>query len=128
MSKRSVDQVVADWLLNSDYLFEREFSFETPPEEWDKSLFELVCDEPEVAWSIILQILAHPLTSEQESMLAAGPVETLLARHGPQFIERTEHEAKRNPRFNHLLGGVWRNGMSEEIWTRVQKARKETWQ
>jgi len=47
--------------------------------------------------------------------------------HGPQFIERVEHEAERHSRFNHLLGGVWQNEMSPEIWQRVQTVRKEIW-
>ena len=127
MPKRTTNQVVEDWLLNSDWLFELPWSFETPSEINDSSLFDLVCDEPEIAWSIILQILEHPLTEEQESLLAAGPMESLLRRHGSQFIERVEREANRCPRFNHLLGGVWQNTTHEQIWTRVQKARKTVW-
>jgi hypothetical protein len=54
-------------------------------------------------------------------------LEDLLAVYGPQFIERVELEAERNARFNHLLGGVWQNEMPQEIWARVQKARKQVW-
>ncbi len=127
MPKRSINQVVEDWLFNSNYLFHLEWSFESPSEINDSSLFDLVCEEPEMAWSITLQILEHPLTQEPESLLAAGPMESLLGRHGPHFIDRVEREARLNPRFNHLLGGVWRHGMSNEVWTRVQKVRREVW-
>ena len=84
-------------------------------------------DMPEEIWSAILKILEHELTDEQIALLAAGPMEDLLAQHGVQFIERVEAEAKRNPRFNHLLGGVWRSSMTEDVWGRVQRARKEVW-
>ena len=90
-------------------------------------MFDAVHDSPEVAWSAIVQILQGELTEDQISVLAAGPLEDLLAMHGPQFIERVEREAEGNPRFNHLLGGVWQSRMSQEIWERVQKARREVW-
>ena len=90
-------------------------------------MYDAVHDEPEIAWPAILQILERELTEDQTSVLAAGPLEDLLAVHGLQFIERVEREAERSPRFNHLLGGVWQNQMSQEIWERVQKARREIW-
>ena len=98
--------------------------------EWfdgEHTMFDVVQDTPEVAWLAILQILERDLTEEQTAVLAAGPLEDLLAQHGSQFIERIEHEAQRSPRFNHLLGGVWRHEMPLEIWERVQKARREVW-
>ena len=90
-------------------------------------MFDAVQDAPEQAWLAILQILAQGLTDGELSLLAAGPLESLLDWHGSQFIDRVENEAKNNPKFNHLLGGVWQNLMSHEIWERVQKARKEVW-
>lgn len=35
--------------------------------------------------------------------------------------------AKEDERFNYLLGGVWQNTMSDEVWKRVQAARREVW-
>jgi hypothetical protein len=95
--------------------------------EGEHTMFDVVHDSPEVAWSAILRILERELTTEQIAILAAGPLEDLLARHGSQFIDRAEREAKQNPGFNHLLGGVWQSNMSQEIWQRVQTSRKETW-
>ena len=76
-------------------------------------MYDVVHEEPEVAWLAILQILQRALSAEETSVLAAGPLEDLLALHGTQFIERVESEAVRNPRFNHLPGGVWQNQMSQ---------------
>ncbi|WP_310446095.1 DUF6869 domain-containing protein [Thiobacillus sp.] len=59
--------------------------------------------------------------------LAAGPLEDLLSDHGRDLIEQVETEARRNPNFNLLLGGVWQGGMSEEIWARIQAARLKVW-
>ena len=115
MCQQSVSEIVEDWLKQS------------LREEGDVSLFDVVHDEPEVAWPTILQILERELTKDQMAVLAAGPLEDLLAFHGPEFIDRVESEAARNPRFNHLLGGVWQNNILDEIWERVQKARREIW-
>jgi hypothetical protein len=54
-------------------------------------------------------------------------MEDLLSEHGAEIIERVEVEARRNPSFNLLLGGVWQGGMSKEVWARVQSARLRTW-
>lgn len=59
--------------------------------------------------------------------LAAGALEDLLSEHGDELIETVEAEARRNPQFNLLLGGVWQGGMSPEIWCRIQAARLKVW-
>lgn len=82
-----------------------------------------VFDAPEMAWQAILKIMQHALTDKQLALLAAGPLETLLAHHGVEFIDRIEAEAKRSPSFAHLLGGVWRREMDPALWQRVQTAR-----
>lgn len=93
----------------------------------DHLLYDAVHDTPEVAWIAILEILKRGVTGDHLSILAAGPLEDLVACHGAQFIERVEREAGCSPSFNHLLGGVWQNRMSEDIWSRVQKARGVVW-
>jgi hypothetical protein len=93
----------------------------------EHTMYDAVHDSPEVAWPAILEILKRGVTDEQLSLLAAGPLEDLLASHGAQFIERVEQESGRSPSFNRLLGGVWQNQMSQDIWSRVQKARREVW-
>ena len=115
MCQQSVTDVVEDWLEKSSR------------EDGHTTMYDVVYDEPEIAWPAILQILERELREEQIAVLAAGPLEDLLALHGPEFIDRVECEAARNPRFNRLLGGVWQNRMLQEIWERVQKARREVW-
>jgi hypothetical protein len=115
MCQRSISDVVEDWLEKSSRA------------DGKATMYDVVYDDPEVAWPAILQILEQELTEEQIAVLAAGPLEDLLALHGPEFIDRAESEAARNPRFNHLLGGVWRSRMLQEIWERVEKVRKGAW-
>lgn len=79
--------------------------------------------DPEAVWQAVLRIMERELTDEQISLLAAGPVEDLLAYYGARFIDRIEAEARRSPAFAHVLGGVWQRDIPQEIWQRVETAR-----
>ena len=72
------------------------------------------------AWQFILATLARDSSDKILGMLAAGPLEDLLARHGRTVIARVETEARRQPLFAKLLGAVWQNAMPDDIWARVQ--------
>jgi len=104
-----VSNVVSAW-LDGDYL-----------------MFDACVEEPEIAWRGILEILKHDLTEEHKALLAGGPLETLLARHGPAFIDRVVTHAQQDSEFNHLLGGVWRQDVPVDIWERIIRVRKTVW-
>ena len=55
-----------------------------------------------------------------QEVLAAGPIEDLLAKHGADFIDRVEAEARNDPNFAKVLGGVWKNEMPADVWARLQ--------
>jgi len=82
-------------------------------------------NDPELCWRLILAVLAKDPDEHVIAALAAGPMEDLLTKHGPDFIARVE-DAATNPRVRQMLAGVWRNGISQEIWDRVLKARGAT--
>ncbi|WP_423221938.1 DUF6869 domain-containing protein [Ideonella margarita] len=117
-----VDRLVEEWLLwatwqrdpqnhgrhNDDLIGFDEF-------DW------VVRKHPEHAWQSIVATVSDPRAEPFLGVLAAGPMEDLLGYHGPSFIERVEVEARRNPQFAWMLGGVWQCQMSDEIWARVQK-------
>ena len=85
------------------------------------SEFNWVAQEhPEHAWQAILATVADARAKPYLGTLAAGPMEDLLCYHGNKFIERVEAEAKSNPEFAWVLGGVWQSTMAENIWQRVQ--------
>jgi hypothetical protein len=108
MSEKTVNGLVAAWFAG------------------EYTMFDACSEEPETAWLAILEISRRDLTEEQKGLLASGPIETLLAWHGPSFIDRLEREARANVSFGNLLGGVWRRDMAGEIWERVQRARGES--
>ncbi|MEP7076814.1 MAG: DUF6869 domain-containing protein [Acidobacteriota bacterium] len=83
--------------------------------------------KPDLVWQFILEAYLRDLSDKLISLLAAGPLEDLLARFGSDYIDRVETLARKDPKFNHLLGGVWKNAMLDNIWNRLQAARKEVW-
>lgn len=84
--------------------------------------YDLVREEPEVALSLILEILRRNQSPQILEVLSAGPLEDVLAKHSERMIDAVEKEAKTNSSFATLLGGVWRNEMSNSVWARVQAA------
>ena len=88
---------------------------------------ELVRRNPDMAIEFIDQVILRGLTDEQRALFAAGPLENLLAWHGPQVIDRVEAKARKDPAFRSLLGGVWQNAMPDDIWVRVQAVAGPDW-
>ena len=91
---------------------------------WVNDVFYMAM-ERDSDYSFQLIEAIHELNSEQkfDEVFAAGPVEDLLAHHGPEIIERIEEKARKDPSFAHVLGGVWQNSMTESIWERVKIVR-----
>lgn len=126
--KPDLEKIASDWIA---------FAKEGPngPEEvfvrgW--VLYDLVDDDPALAWMVMQKIVDRYAEDDFFSdgtearcavgNMSAGPLESLLERHGPQFIDVIEIEARRDRRMAWALRGVWRSSMSEEIWQRVQRA------
>ncbi|HET6979002.1 MAG TPA: hypothetical protein VFI24_21900 [Pyrinomonadaceae bacterium] len=78
-------------------------------------------------WQFIVEAYQRDVSDRIIGILAAGPVEDLLAKHGPEFIDRIEDLARKDPKFNHLLGGVWRNTINDEVWQRILRIRNHVW-
>jgi hypothetical protein len=99
------------------------------PEWWavDAALDWVIEDKHEALWEFILRSFEQEMSDKAFGVLAAGPLEDLLADFGELYIQRVEELARKNPRFNHLLGGVWRNSMTDDVWNRVKKARLTVW-
>src|SRR5687768_11475068 len=77
-------------------------------------------DEVDSIWALILAVLAKDQSNRVLEDLSAGPLEDLLADHGEEVIDRVEREAKLNPDFARLLGGVWQSHIPLDVWQRVQ--------
>jgi hypothetical protein len=84
--------------------------------------YDLVREEPIQAWKLILTIWSLDRSTPTRRSLSAGPIEELLCFHGDFMIPHIERQAKADPWFATLLGGVPQNTMSDNIWNRLQTA------
>ena len=125
MSLQDADALVESWIA----LHKSEHA--SPEYQRYFWAFNLLCDlvntKPAAAWEIILEILRRDQSDRIYENLSAGPLEDLLANHGPEFIAKVEARALVDPAFRELLGGVWRNAIRQDVWDRLEAARGETW-
>jgi hypothetical protein len=99
---------------------------EEPPEYADRK-WERAFQTYELLWQFIVCAYQRELSDQAIAILAAGPVEDLLSGTGADYIDRVEELAKRDDKFNELLGGVWQNGMTNDVWKRLQRVRRTVW-
>jgi hypothetical protein len=111
-------KVVSDWIA----LQHLGHSHEKADALWYawEAVYQATTDDPDSLWTFILDALRSDSSGHLMSNLAAGPLEDLLSAHGPAYIERIEAEARSNPLFASLLGGVWQSDIRDDIWARVQ--------
>jgi hypothetical protein len=78
----------------------------------------LVDKEPEQGWEITLMLVNKSPSDEALAYVAAGPLENLLIKHGPEVIDRIEKESSTNERLQLALSGVWmrREDSAFERW------------
>ena len=124
------EQIASDWIH-----YTRFDPNKSPDDVQERAwvLYDAARREPMVAWAAIKSVIGR--YSEVElfgsddteakrllANIAAGPLEGLLAEHGSGIIAIVEAEARRDRRMFWTLGCVWRNGMSDDVWARVQRA------
>jgi len=89
---------------------------------------ELVTRDPERLWHITLRLIQQAPDDAALAYVAAGPLEDILAAHGPAFIERVEDLARKDARFLFALASVWGEvRMSPDICARVEAVRAKHW-
>ena len=122
MNAKERQRLVSSWLL-----LQRTPEAGLPREDltWVvEKVWDLCDDAPNEAFEFILAVLYQDASSTTMAILSAGPLEALLRRHGPRIINRVERRARRDANFTRLLGHVWKDTLSSQIWTRVQSVRE----
>lgn len=85
-----------------------------------EKLLELVFEQPQRAWKIILKINAqtssHPLREYLDGIVAAGPLEELVHAHGKWMIGQVEKRACADERLREQLGHMYlREDLDESV-------------
>jgi hypothetical protein len=84
-------------------------------------LDDLIDDDPNKALYIILYIIENNESEFVIANLAAGPLESLLMRHGELLIHDLKKYVKSNNKLKDALKLVWRNDISYPIWEEIKK-------
>lgn len=84
-------------------------------------MYSLLESVPELAWELIVELIERAPSDDSLSFFAASPLEDLLSKDGPQFIERVEERAGLSPNFRRAVGVLKRLGMTDDVWSRVRK-------
>jgi Family of unknown function (DUF6869) len=77
--------------------------------------------QPNVVWQFVVAAYAQTTSEHVLGMISAGPLEDLLSGWGPEYIQRVETLAGKDPVFKGLLSGVWRRRITDDVWNRIQK-------
>lgn len=119
MTESDIWRIAIDWIRFNAAKRNSQEQFDTA---WatTKALDFVLDGHYEELWNLILVIHSLDQSDKIREVLSAGPVEDLLGQSGERFISRIEEKAKSDPSFAKVLGGVWRNNMSEDVWARVQ--------
>ena len=95
----------------------------TPATEWayDAVTDFTYNDRFEELWGVIVALgeLDEEIETETLAVIAAGPLEDLICKAGPQFIDRVERAAKFNAIIGRMLTGVWGKSSAPLVWERV---------
>jgi hypothetical protein len=75
---------------------------------------------PSVQWAFVCAAVEQAETDDELGAIAAGPFESLMGRHGPDYIELLEHKCREDPKFAKMTSGAWQHLMDDEVWQRVQ--------
>ena len=94
---RTIEDLVALWLSDNR---------EEPEGEdfpWSVMCVYELRAHPDALWVFIRKALEGSETIWQAVMLAAGPLEDLIADHGAEYIDKIEREARHSKRFAYAL-------------------------
>jgi hypothetical protein len=113
-----ISQLVEDWLEWAAWIHDQAREGEYPPGDFELAWCEQ--ERPEQAWQAILAIVADPRAEPHLWLLTESQLQYFLENHGKEFIERVESAARTNSKFALMLGGLWGDPISKDVWERVQ--------
>ena len=120
------EEFIRQWLTHQEETLDKD----DPDNHWtDEHLIDLSISDGGDAelWQFVLNAYQREMSDGVLAVLAAGPLEDVLAKNGEAYIDQVEELARKDPKFKKILGGVWQNAMSEALWARVCAVRGESW-
>ena len=124
---REIDEWVSTWIRYQLACLMDEGAIEDHPdfEAAVMNLGRVISTDAAFGLQFVARAIQQIDKEELLSVLAAGPLEDLLAYHGPSVIAQIEDLANKDSRFRSALFGVWRNTIDAATWERIEKLRRE---
>ena len=72
-----------------------------------EALADLIDEDPALAWAIILELVHRASPGGVFDLVAAGPLEDLVAWHGREVIELIEPRVGDDEPLRRALSGIW---------------------
>ena len=73
----------------------------------DDALTRLLDEDPALAWAIILELVHRASPGDAFDLVAAGPLEDLVAWHGREVIDLIEPRVRDDDHLRRALAGLW---------------------
>ncbi len=127
MADLNLDQLADSWIEQYNLRTQSDKTAGLPSDAIDRVSDLDLEGNHATLWTFILAAYPKEMPVRVKAVFAAGPIEDLLAHFGPEYIDRVEALARRDPKFNDFLGGVWQNAMTDEVWERVIGVRNNVW-
>jgi hypothetical protein len=128
MNKEEKEQLVSAWIRGTKALVhEGGLPDNHPYHEVAEAMYNYGNTDPLLCLELIILILQTDQSKEVQAILSAGPLEDLLVHNGEAVIDAAVDQAKKDEAFAHLLGGVWKNDISEPVWEKIVQLRLEKW-
>jgi hypothetical protein len=120
------EKLISDWIAAEE---SGKRTSDQDPKWWavDEVILWHILGNHKALWDFVVRVFERPMSDRAFGMIAAGPLEDLLGDYGELYIDRIEEMARKNPRFNYLLGGLWRSSSKPDIWSRIEQIRLNTW-
>jgi hypothetical protein len=115
------DEVILESYLSCDHT-----EIQDVEEPWAIDAFRiLIAQDPARAWKLICELLARA-PERLIPTIGVSLLESFVSRHGFQYIDQIEDEAKKNDRFVIALANVWitRGAFPPDIEARMVMASR----
>ena len=86
-----------------------------------EGLNALIVDSPDKAWASIQTLISSADNAEKLNLIGAGPLEDLIAEHGPLLIDRISAQAEGDPFLVQCLAFVWgRTRIEPSVYAQIR--------
>ena len=118
LSEEKWEHLAVEWL---QCIKAKKGDDDEPCNKWWQIIINLgLWGPPDCLWEFT-KLVVSLADDDQLEYIAAGPIEYLLGRAGPEYISVVEVEVENNPKLLRAIKHCNQYRMTDEVWTRIQR-------